>query len=256
MLLAMSPHSQYRLKVYWWEVTIVLRKITLVIIGGVFGARLGPDMQVYMALALIVVFIVLHLGIRPYDELTKMHGVLHWLEFGALMVCWGTLYCGMLFWIGERLPSLFRIIVSVSIVLGNIAFTIFSAFVYLRATRMEADKESGQSEKALKQRLRFRSRSKGYGPKNYSRTFGTMQRRFTDHVHGALHVRKAKKTVDAHEISVNAHKEKLEENRALSHERLKRRIELQKKKSASGRATGKRVTGKGLEVTAATSKHR
>ena len=252
ILLAVLPHLQYRLKVYWWEVTIVFRKITLVVVGGIFGARLGPDMQVYMALALVFLFIVLHLGIRPYDELTKMHGVLHWLELGALMVCWGTLYCGMLFWIGERLPSLFRIIVSIFIVVGNIAFTVFSALVYIRATRMEADKESGQSEKALKQRLRFRSRAKGYGPKIYSRTFGAKQRRFKDHVDGALHVKLAKTTVDAHDMSLNAHQAKMKEHRALSSDRLKRRLELRKKSNASGETTGQKMTGIKLKVITAT----
>ena len=80
-------YAGYRVDVFWWELTIVVRKVVLVFVGGVFGARLGPDMQVYMALAMVVLFIVLHLGVRPMDEITAKHGVLHWLELGALMVC-------------------------------------------------------------------------------------------------------------------------------------------------------------------------
>ena len=128
----------------------------LVVVGGVFGSRLGPDMQVYMALAMVVLFIVLHLGVRPFDELTKTHRILHWLELGALMVCWGTLYCGMLFWIGDRLPAGFRVFVSICIVGGNTCFTVFVAVVYIRAILRENKKGTQHSAKRLQSKLRNR----------------------------------------------------------------------------------------------------
>jgi hypothetical protein len=149
-------YAGYRVEVFWWELTVVVRKISLVVVGGVFGARLGPDMQVYMALAMIVVFLVLHLGVRPFDELTKTHRILHWLELGGLMVCWGTLYCGMLFWIGNRLPSGLRVFVSISIVGGNTCFTVFVSVVYIRSVIRERKKGSQQSAKRLQSKLRNR----------------------------------------------------------------------------------------------------
>ena len=93
--------SGYRMELWWWEMTIVIRKVCIVVVGGVFGSRLGPDMQVYMALFLVVIFIVIHLAAKPFDELTSAHQILHWLELGALLICWGTLYSGMLFWLGS-----------------------------------------------------------------------------------------------------------------------------------------------------------
>ena len=87
-------YAGYRPGVYWWEITIVIRKVALVVVGGVFGSRLGPDMQVYMALALVVIFIILHLAVMPYEEITRSHEFLHWLELGSLLMCWFTLYCG------------------------------------------------------------------------------------------------------------------------------------------------------------------
>ena len=96
---------------------------------------------------MVVVFIVLHLGVRPFDELTKAHKVLHWLELGALMVCWGTLYCGMLYWIGDRLPEGFRVFVSICIVAGNTGFTLFVMAVYARAVIRE--KKNGGEQSAV-----------------------------------------------------------------------------------------------------------
>ena len=39
---------------------------------------------------------------RPFDELTKAHHVLQWLELGSLCVCWLTLHAGTVFFIGEK----------------------------------------------------------------------------------------------------------------------------------------------------------
>ena len=91
-------------------------KVCIVVVGGVFGSRLGPDMQVYMALFLVVIFVVVHLAAKPFDELTSAHQILHWLELAALLICWGTLYSGMLFWLGStagRLGSGFLTLVSI-----------------------------------------------------------------------------------------------------------------------------------------------
>ena len=49
-----------------------------------FGFHLKPDMQVHLALFLIALMIVAHLIAMPFDELTKDHRVLHWLEMGSL----------------------------------------------------------------------------------------------------------------------------------------------------------------------------
>ena len=152
-------YAGYRHEIYWWELSIVVRKVALVIVGGVFGSRLGPDMQVYLALALVMLFIVAHLAMRPFDELSTLHTILHWLELGALVVCWGTLYCGMLFWIGDRISAGFRVFVSFFIVGLNILFTLFIIAVYIRANVLENKQNSEYSEDALREIVSVRRES-------------------------------------------------------------------------------------------------
>ena len=152
--------SGYRIELWWWEMTIVIRKVCMVVVGGVFGSRLGPDMQVYMALFLVVVFIVVHLAARPFDELTSSHKILHWLELSALLICWGTLYSGMLFWLGTtagRLGPAFLTLVSFTIIFGNVLFTIWLVFVFVRAVTRESKKDGTQSEDSLRKLIRIRS---------------------------------------------------------------------------------------------------
>jgi hypothetical protein len=150
---------------WWWEITIVIRKVALVVVGGVFGSKLGPDMQVYMALFLVVVFIVVHLAAIPFDELTPAHKILHWLELGALLVCWGTLYSGMLFWLGStsagRLGPEFLTLLSVTIILGNLLFTVCLLFVFVRAITRESKTDGEHSEEALRKRMQVRSAGPG-----------------------------------------------------------------------------------------------
>ena len=129
--------------------------------GGVFGSRLGPDMQVYMALFLVNIFIVVHLAASPFDELTESHKILHWLELGALVVCWVTLYSGMLFWLGatsERLDSGFLTFTSFSIIFGNVVFGMLLMYVFGRAIRLESKEGGDQSEEALRRLIQQRSK--------------------------------------------------------------------------------------------------
>ena len=56
-------YAGYRDELFWWEITIVIRKITMVMVGGVFASRLGPDMQIYLSLALVrLLFLLLWWG--------------------------------------------------------------------------------------------------------------------------------------------------------------------------------------------------
>ena len=226
-------YAGYRADVFWWELTIIMRKIVLVLVGGVFGARLGPDMQVYMALAMVVVFIVLHLGVRPFDELTKAHKVLHWLELGALMVCWGTLYCGMLYWIGDRLPEEFRVFVSICIVAGNTGFTLFVMAVYARVMIREKKNGGEQSEAGLKRVLSRRTQSRsGIRHKNS----------FKDSVNIAVHMKKAKDNVVAHATSVQALHKRTKSKKVASISRLNSRLQA---RSAKGKPQSANVGARG-----------
>ena len=127
-------YAGYKDELYWWEMTIVIRKLVMVMVGGVFASRLGPDMQVYLSLALVVIFVVGHLIAQPFNELSIHHKMLHWLELGALLACFATLYSGMLFYLGhetDRIPSWSLDMASVVIIGGNSSFMIYMIFVFV-----------------------------------------------------------------------------------------------------------------------------
>ena len=58
----------YRPRLYWWELTIAVRKVILVLIAGIYGVRLGPDMQVTVALLLLLIFTASHLVFSPFSK--------------------------------------------------------------------------------------------------------------------------------------------------------------------------------------------
>ena len=124
---------------------MVVRKVSMILVGGVFGFHLKPDMQVHLALFLIALMIVAHLVARPFDELTKAHRVLQWLELGSLCVCWLTLHAGTVFFIGEkegRISHESLTALSFYVVGGNLLFTLYLVAVYVRAACKEVKKEN------------------------------------------------------------------------------------------------------------------
>ena len=123
---------------------MVVRKVSMILVVGVFGFHLKPDMQVHLALVLIALMIVAHLVTMPFDELTKDHRVLHWLEMGSLSVCWLTLHAGTVFFIGEkdgRVSHESLTALSFYVVGGNLLFTLFLLTLYFRAACKEVKKE-------------------------------------------------------------------------------------------------------------------
>ena len=211
----------------------------LVVVGGVFGSRLGPDMQVYMALAVIMMFMIVHLAWRPFDELTPSHRILHWLELSSLMVCWGTLYCGMLFWIGDRLPREFQVFVSICIVGGNTLFTVLILAVFARATVKESREHGDQSELALKTILRRRSRgvrserTRSRGSINRNGTIkGSL--RYTAKV--ALQLKRAQANAESYAETSCQMKRQLDKKRKQATMRLKLRLIKRASKSGKGMA--------------------
>jgi hypothetical protein len=138
-------YAGFRHKVWWWELSVVVRKVSMILVGGVFGFHLKPDMQVHLALFLIALMIVAHLVARPFDELTKAHRVLQWLELGSLCVCWLTLHAGTVFFIGEkegRISHESLTALSFYVVGGNLLFSLYLAAVYVRASCREVKKDN------------------------------------------------------------------------------------------------------------------
>ena len=142
-------YAGFRKEVYWWELSVVVRKCSMIIIGGVFGSHLRPDMQVYLALFVVALLIVAHLAAMPFEHATRRHAVLNWLELGSLGACWATLYSGMLFFIGDtgRISATNLMLLSVAVIASNLAFSAFLAYSYVMSVLREKRKGGAATTK-------------------------------------------------------------------------------------------------------------
>jgi len=158
----------------------------------------------------------------------------------------------MLFWIGNRLPSGFRVFVSFCIVGGNTLFTLLIVVVYARSSVRESRKHGEQSEHALKMILRIRSRqtrSAGVAQMpSASRTLGNTRVRSRGSIDRngtikgslrynakvALQLKRAQANVQSYAKSSHQMKRQVEKKREQATTRLKSR--LIKRASKSGKS--------------------
>ena len=84
-------YSAYHPDVWWWEITVALRKIIISLIG-VFGGSMG-QMQVHLTAYLMVIIMLLTAIVRPFGD----HHLLHCLDLFALAAVWMTLWSGSVF---------------------------------------------------------------------------------------------------------------------------------------------------------------
>ena len=100
----------------------------------VFGSILGPDLQCFLALALVFISIAVHLSGKPYDNNIKRHRILDKLEIISLCVSWATFWSGLLFYLGEdgriNEDSPLLVIVSVTILGINLITLGYSIFQF------------------------------------------------------------------------------------------------------------------------------
>ena len=83
--------SVYRPQIWWWEVTVTIRKITVAAIG-VFGVSMG-DFQVHFTAFLMVGVLAITAVVHPYGE----HKMLQWIELSTVGATWMTLWAGTVF---------------------------------------------------------------------------------------------------------------------------------------------------------------
>ena len=199
----------------------------MILVGGVFGFHLKPDMQVHLALFLIALMIVAHLVARPFDELTKAHRVLQWLELGSLCVCWLTLHAGTVFFVGEkegRVSHESLTALSFYVVGGNLLFSLYLVAVYARAAFRE-NRTGGVAEQRRKSQLvaaqqaRRLSLNAALGKKAVLRKVKSQ---------------KARALVSAATTAIVAHREALVDRRSAATKRLKRRLESRMKRRRVG----------------------
>ena len=78
-------------KVWWWEITVAVRKIVIAAIG-VFGSSMG-EMQVHITAWLIMAVMLLTSIVQPFGK----QKLLQFLELGTLWATWMTLWAGTVF---------------------------------------------------------------------------------------------------------------------------------------------------------------
>jgi hypothetical protein len=106
-------YAGYRRKTFWWECVIALRKVMFVVIAGVFGSRMGPDLQCFVALFVLFWFFNFHLSAHPFDEITSRHRVLHHMEAWAMICGWCTMWMGLIFYLGNEFGRIDRYVMTV-----------------------------------------------------------------------------------------------------------------------------------------------
>ena len=84
-------YTMFRPGVWWWEGTVAIRKILIVVIG-VFGTSMG-GMQVHFTAFLMVVVMVITAKVRPYGDKRE----LMLLEMFSLFMIWMTLWGATVF---------------------------------------------------------------------------------------------------------------------------------------------------------------
>ena len=83
--------SAYHPKVWWWEITVALRKVVIAAIG-VFGTEMG-EMQIHLTLVLMVIVMLMTAVVRPFGD----QWLLQCLELGTLAATFAALWAGSVF---------------------------------------------------------------------------------------------------------------------------------------------------------------
>ena len=122
----------YRRERYWWELVIVLRKVTIVMIG-TFGTFMGRvDLQAFVALLVVFFSIVVHLIGKPFDTEKKDTYLLYMLEFAGLSVCWLTFWGGLIFYLGpDVIPEYVIVGMTCVIWITNFGYIVYAVKCYV-----------------------------------------------------------------------------------------------------------------------------
>ena len=90
-------HSGYRAKKYWWEMTIVARKLVIITISSFVTM---DTLQLHVALGLLIVALHFHDTNRPFGKDHGANRVLHRFEMSSLLALIFLLWSGVFFSLG------------------------------------------------------------------------------------------------------------------------------------------------------------
>ena len=128
----------------------------------VFGTELGVLRQSIVALLLLLGCIVLEIIGEPFRQVTEAHAVLKRLELCALLVEWGTLWCGlMIHHSGPRSEGM-NVFMTFCVILANVGMMIW--FLRVLATAFHEEKKDSavvQRILSMKNSFRFGSATEG-----------------------------------------------------------------------------------------------
>lgn len=151
----------YRARYYWWETTVMVRKLVLVGVAVLFSDS-SDGLQVFMGLGVVVTFLCAHLSARPFENATQ-----HALETAAQLVAAVSLYAGWLLTLD--ISDTVRHAVSVLLVLINVSLAVVFVALLMRTGRQGAAKALRRARAAA---LARRSRLRGHPPHSPSRAAG------------------------------------------------------------------------------------
>ena len=138
---------------YYWELVITLRKVCVVALS-VFGRELGVQRQSLVVILLLLACIVLEIVGQPFKEVTKSHRILKWLEITALLVEFGTLWCGlMIFQSGPKSEGM-NVFMTLCVILVNVGMMIWFLCVLVTAF-LEEKKDSAVVQRISRMKNRF-----------------------------------------------------------------------------------------------------
>jgi hypothetical protein len=108
----------YKIDRYYWEAIISARKVGVVALS-VFGKELGVERQSQSALLLILLSLIFEIMGEPFRETTDAHSILKRLEVSALLVEWGTLWCGLMIYLSGPRSADMNVFMTVCVIVAN-----------------------------------------------------------------------------------------------------------------------------------------
>ena len=112
----------YKHSFIWWEGVVALRKAFVIAIS-VFMSTYGALQQVYAGIFVVNAYLVLHMLFKPYNT-----QLLNNLEAGGLLVCFVTLYAGMLFYQQRLFTPWLMVVTEIIVMMANTAYVFYCFF--------------------------------------------------------------------------------------------------------------------------------
>jgi hypothetical protein len=131
----------------WWEAVIVVRKLSLVVLG-TFGSMM-QSVEMTSSISLIIVFlsIIAHLIGKPFGTESRRATRLHLLELMALFVVWFINWVGQMLFLGTSSPV--RIFLTILIVFTISCYLMGALYAYSLSVRQRR-REKNKTKQGLR----------------------------------------------------------------------------------------------------------